>query len=135
MSELTSILELLRQEASAARAHFHTWWALRNLALPDYHSTMNNLEFVDFFHVSNAGNYKLIFIHLAKYFDPDARTSSFRHLKSLLADSDANDLLQEIEQLIKPHTTIVKKICRIRNTTISHNQRDLPREKRIRLTA
>ena len=133
MSEISEALELLRQEASAARAHFHTWWALRSLALPDFYSTMNNHEFVDFFHVSNAGNYELVFIHLAKFFDPDNRTCSYRHLKSLLKDSGQNNLLQEIETLVQPHTELVEKICRIRNTTISHNQQDLPRAKAYEL--
>lgn len=40
--------------------------ALRNLAIPKFLPTMNNLEYVDFFHASSAGHYKLFVLALSK---------------------------------------------------------------------
>ena len=68
MSEALNILADLSDEGGAARAHFHTWWALRNLALPDFYETMSDYTYVDFFHASNAGHYKLFFLALSKIF-------------------------------------------------------------------
>jgi len=84
MDEMNTLFWRAFEEASAARAHFHTWWALRNLALPEHYETMNKSEYVDFFHVANAGNFKLMFISLSKIFDRDTRVASISNLKQTL---------------------------------------------------
>lgn len=81
MSTARVITEELIEEGMAARAHFQVWWTLRNLALPQYLSTMNNLDYVDFFHASNSGHYKLFFISLSKIFDRDDRVSGVKALR------------------------------------------------------
>ena len=129
MTESRELLSILRDEAGAARAHFHTWWALRNMAIPEYFDTMNNYEFVDFFHVSNSGNYKLIFISLAKIFDRDSRTAGIVKLKNVLIDEGHQNLADEITNRLGKKEELIKKILRIRNQSISHNQSELPREK------
>ena len=84
MDDLDKVIRDLIDEGIAAKAHFQTWWALRNVALPTYYETMNHYEYVDFFHASNSGHYKLISISLSKIFDPDAKTSGIRSLKNAL---------------------------------------------------
>jgi hypothetical protein len=117
------------EEAGAARAHFHTWWALRNLALPDHLAPMNNHEYVDFFHVSNSGNYKLFFVALSKIYDRDDRTAGISKLKEELIKVDHSDVADEVTKRVGAHEQLVRKILNIRNKSISHNQADIPREK------
>ena len=84
MTGARGITEHLIEEGIAARAHFQVWWALRNLALPRLLPAMNDLNYVDFFHASNSGHYKLFFIALSKIFDRDDRVAGIRELKKAL---------------------------------------------------
>ncbi len=126
---LSKIIGDLIDEGAAARAHFQVWWTLRNLALPDYYKTMNHKEYVDFFHASNSGHYKLFFIALSKIFDPDAKTSGIRSLKIALGDAGRADLKNYVESEMANLTTLVQKVMKIRNQSVAHNQTDLPRRK------
>ena len=81
MPALNKIVTDLIEEGIASKAHFQTWWALRSLALPDYLDTMNDLEYVDFFHASNSGHYKLIFVTLSKIYDIDPKTSQVNSIE------------------------------------------------------
>ena len=133
MYDVENILDDLIQEGIAARVHYQTWWALRNLALPDYYDTMNDYRHVDFFHASNSGHYKLIFITLAKIFDPDSKAAGLRSLRIALEATGRNDLRDHIQKACAPMTDTVKKVMRVRNQTIAHNQKDLSREKAYKL--
>ena len=126
---LDKIIRDLIDEGIAARVHFQIWWALRNLALPDYYEAMNQYEYVDFFHASNSGHYKLFFIALSKIFDPDAKTSGIRSLKNALEDAGRSDLKNYIEAETANLTTLVQKVMKIRNQSVAHNQTDLSRRK------
>jgi hypothetical protein len=64
---LHKIISDLIEEGKSAKAHFQIWWTLLNLALPDYYETMNDMEYVDFFHAINSGNYKLFLYRYLKY--------------------------------------------------------------------
>ena len=129
MNDLDRVFYAIMEEGSAARAHFHTWWALRNLALPDHLSTMNNYEYVDFFHISNSGNYNLFFVSLSKIYDRDDRTAGISMLKEELRKAGRSDIADEVARRIDPHESLVRKVLNIRNKSISHNQADLPRER------
>jgi hypothetical protein len=129
MSEARNMLGDLSDEAGAARAHFHTWWALRNLALPDFYEAMNDYTYVDFFHTSNAGNYKLFFLTLSKIFDRDPRVSGISHLKEALRQEGYQQLASELEARLIPLTSSVARVMNIRSKTIVHNDRTLSREK------
>lgn len=126
---MKKIIQDLLDEGNSAKAHFETWWALRNRALPDFYSAMNKHEYVNFFHVSNTGHYKLFFISLAKIFDPDTRTSGMRRLKDELKAIDRQDLVDFIESNLAAETPLIEKITKIRSQSIAHNQADLSREK------
>ena len=128
MNEITKIITDLIDEGIAANAHFQTWWALRNLALPKYLNAMNNLEYVDFFHVSNSGHYKLIFISLSKIYDIDPRTSGIRSLKKELRKVGNIKMAEHVEKELDPCTALVTKLSNIRNQTIGHNQISLERK-------
>lgn len=129
MSEARAIIEQLIEEGIAAKAHFQTWWALRNLALPEYHPTMNDLSYVDFFQTSNSGHYKLIFISLSKIFDRDERVSGISRLKEALQNEGYAQLARDVETKISPLDGLVRRVLNIRNKTIAHNEHQLPRQK------
>lgn len=133
MSSATSITLGLIEEGIAARAHFQVWWTLRNLALPKYLSTMNNLDYVDFFHASNAGHYKLFLLALAKIFDRDDRVAGLRELRKALRVEGRADLARCIAKQLKPIEPMVKSIMQIRNRSLVHNEHSLSRKQVYRL--
>jgi len=129
MSEVHKVLDALMEEGGAARVHFYTWWALRNVALPEFYDAMNNLAHVDFFHASNSGHYKLFFLSLSKIFDRDSRVSGISRLKDALRDEGHPQLADELQAKLIPMESAVTRVMSIRNKTIVHNERALPREK------
>jgi hypothetical protein len=129
MSEVHRILDDLMEEGGAARAHFHTWWALRNVAIPEFYETMNDLSHVDFFHASNSAHYKLFFLALSKVFDRDSRASGISHLREALRLDGYLQLADELEAKLVPLGSVVSRVMGIRNKTIVHNERTLSREK------
>lgn len=135
MNDLDRILWSLMEEATAARAHFHTWWALRNLALPEYLETMNNHEYVDFFHVSNSGHYKLFFVALSKIYDRDSRASGVSKLKDELEQAGWSVVAREVGSRLAAVLPLVRKVLGIRNKTIGHNETGIPRERVYKINA
>lgn len=129
MSDARAIIEVLIEEGIAARAHFQVWLALRNLAIPRFLPTMNNLEYVDFFHASNAGHYKLFLLALSKIFDRDTRVSGLRELRRALNDEGRNDLAKYIGKQLNPLRKHITAIMGIRSQSLVHNERALPRTK------
>lgn len=127
MSDARDITEHLIEEGIAARAHFEVWWALRNLALPRLLPAMNDLRYVDFFHASNSGHYKLFFIALSKIFDRDDRVAGISELKKAFRAEGRADLALYIVRELKPVQQLVVRIMRIRNKSIAHTERALPR--------
>ena len=53
---------------------------------------MNELSYVEFFHASNSGHYKLFFISLAKVFDRDNRVAGIKELRKALRAEGRADL-------------------------------------------
>lgn len=129
MSEARTITEVLIEEGIAARAHFQVWWALRNLAIPRFLKTMNNYEYVDFFHASNAGHYKLFILALSKIFDRDSRVAGLRELRRALKEEGRNDLALYIGKQINPLRSRITAIMGIRSQSLVHNERTLPTTK------
>lgn len=129
MSDARAIIEKLNEEGLAARAHFQIWWALRNLALPDFYDAMNDYSYVNFFHASNAGHYKLFFLALSKIFDRDARASGISNLREALRSEGHNSIADQLEKRLSPLTAVVARLMAIRNQTIVHNDRSLSPEK------
>lgn len=126
---LHKIISDLIEEGKSAKAHFQIWWTLLNLALPEYYDAMNDKEYVDFFHATNSGNYKLFYISLSKIYDPDANTSGMRSLKTALEKNGRTDLKQYVESETANLTELVQKVMKIRNQAVGHNQKDLSRKK------
>jgi len=129
MSTAHAITLLLIEEGSAARAHFQVWWALRNLAIPKYLCAMNDASYIDFFHASNSGHYKLFFLALSKIFDRDTRVAGISELKTALRSEGHTRIALRIAKELKPIEPFVKKLMSIRNQTIVHNEHSSLRSK------
>jgi hypothetical protein len=127
MSDARKITGVLIEEGSAARGHFQVWWALRNLAIPKYLPTMD--DHADFFLASSAAHFKSFFVALSKIFDRDTRVSGVSHLKEALREEGHSKVAETFENTIAPLATLVQRIMNIRNKTIAHNERALPRDK------
>ena len=127
MSEARDIVEHLIEEGTAARAHFQVWWVLRNVAVPRLLSAMDHPAYVDFFHASNSGHYKLFFIALSKIFDRDDRVAGISELKKALRAEGRTDLALYIASELKPIEQLVVRIMRIRDKSIAHTERRIPR--------
>jgi len=127
MSDARAIVVLLMEEGSAARAHFQIWWTSRNLAIPKYLPTMDDHS--DFFLASNAAHFKSFFLALSKIFDRDKRAAGVSHLKEALRNEGRSKVADEFEKTIEPLAILVQRVMNIRNRTIAHNERELPRDK------
>jgi hypothetical protein len=127
MSDARVIVVLLMEEGSAARGHFQIWWALRNLAIPKYLPTMD--DHADFFLASSAAHFKSFFLALSKILDRDTRASGVSHLKEALRKEGHSKVAENFENTIEPLATLVQRVMSIRNRTIAHIERELPRDK------
>ena len=126
------LFQRIQDEAKRSRMYFHTWWGLVNRALPEYHSTINDWAYVDFFHAANSGFLDLVFVSLSKLFD---RTNSkhpevlgFKKFRKALNEHGFTEEAQLIEQRLKPREDVIKRIRGIRNKAIGHNEAALTRE-------
>ena len=129
MTTALKMLDHLIDEANAARAHFQVWWALRNLALPDFYDTMNDSGYVRFFHASSSGHYKLIFVALGKIYDSDTRSAGIMELKSALRAEERDDVAAKLESDLALMTPHVQRVLGIRNHTLLHNEHAIERAK------
>lgn len=129
MTSALKILDHLIEEANAARAYFQVWWALRNLALPEFYDTMNDSKLVQFFHASNSGHYKLIFVALSKIYDSDTRSAGIAELKNTLRAEGRDDVADKLEADLAAVTSHVQRILGIRNRTVLHNEHSIDRAK------
>lgn len=124
MEEVSALLRRLADTANAAQAHYQIWFALRGhgKALPRYYQDMNDFRYVDFFHASNAGHYKLMFLELGCLFDSDSRAASFRNLKNTLAAKGHNELVARIDDILQPFSDLVSNALTIRSRLIAHRE-------------
>ena len=129
MTSATTITHKLIDEGINARAHFQVWWALRNLALPKYHSTMSDFKHVDFFHAANSGHSVLYMLALAKMFDRDPRVAGIRELKRALRAEGKAKVANQIASELKPFESQICKVLNIRNRTVVHNDHAITSEK------
>lgn len=133
MASSVDIIHTLIEEGNVAKAHSQIWWALRNRALPDFYHVMNNEGVRLFFHASNAGHYKLMFVALGKIFDSDSRASGVRALKETLRSEGKVSVANQIEADLAPISGLVEKVLLLRNRTVVHNEQDLPRDQAYQL--
>lgn len=129
MTTASKILDHLIDEANSARAHFQVWWALRNLALPDFYDTMNDSGYVQFFRASNSGHYKLIFVALGKIYDSDTRSAGIAELKSALRAEGRDVVADKLESDLASMRLHVERVLGIRNRAVLHNEHAIERAK------
>jgi hypothetical protein len=128
MDKLKNILMKTAKNVVSAQSAYQIWLFLKGEggALPDYHLTMNDLNYVDFFHVTSEGMFKLIFVELGCLFDKESenRASSMYQLKKSLVDLGRSDLKDKIESELKKYSNLVKAIKTARSQLIAHNELD-----------
>ena len=120
--KLPEALQRVQEDASAARAYFHTWKAL-DMARGDAGllAAMNDHRHVDFFITTMDGCFRLAFLSLRKMFDRNGRTVSLGLMSRKLGEDDHADLAQEIEDLLANHGDTIGKIKLVTNKTVAHN--------------
>lgn len=124
MDDLRTLLTRMADSANAARAHFQIWFTLRGVgkALPEYYQDMNDYRYVDFFHASNAGHYKLLFIELGCLFDTDSRSASMRNLKQTLTDRKRADIVSRVDVALQEYKDLVSGVLTVRSKLIAHKE-------------
>ncbi len=124
MKDIDELLRRIADSVNAAQAHYQTWFTLRGhgTALPDYYEVMDDSRYVDFFHASNSGHYKLMYIELGCIFDSDTRAASIRNLKEKLNALGRDDLVNKINVELKPYIKLVSNIIAIRAKLIAHKE-------------
>ncbi|MGF6575180.1 hypothetical protein ABH945_007309 [Paraburkholderia sp. GAS333] len=126
MTELRELLCRMGDSVNAARAHYQIWFTLRGegKALHEYYPDMGDYRYVDFFHASNAGHYKLMFIELGCLFDADSRASSMRNLKRVLVAAGHQDIADKIDYALSGYSELVSGVLTIRSKLIAHKDVD-----------
>ena len=122
--EIGQAFSRLGNEANKAGAYFHSWRALNNgSAHSKYQETMSNTAYVDFFHVCNSGFHSLFFVSLAKLLDRRGSALGLARFRDTLKrHSDFVHEAQIVEALLISNASVAKKVQRIRNQAIAHNQ-------------
>ncbi len=107
-------------EACDARANFRIWRTL-DMSKGDGKrlNAMNDTSYVDFFHVTIWGTQTLAFLSLGKLFDQSKKALKMHDLARDLGD---NQLGKDLDGLHKTHGKVIRKIKRIRNESVAHNQ-------------
>ena len=126
------LFQRIQEEAKRSRMYFHTWWGLVNRALPEYHSTINDWAYVDFFHAANSGFLDLVFVSLSKLFDrtnpKHPEVLGFKKFQEALNEHGFTEEAQLVKQRLEPREDVIKRIHGIRNKAIGHNEAALTRE-------
>lgn len=124
LDEFWHLLRRVAESVTAAQANYQVWFTLKGegKALPEYYNDMNDGAYVDFFHVINAGTYKLMFIELGCLFDTDDRSSSIRNLKKSLREIGRDDLATKLELGLKDFSHLVSNILTIRSKLMAHKE-------------
>ena len=124
MDEIRKLLKRIADSVNAAQAHYQIWFTLRGKgkALPEYYDDMDDYRYVDFFHASNTGHYKLMIIELGCLFDSDIRSASMRNLKTKLDDAGQDELVSKIDIALKDYKRLVSNILTIRSKLIAHKE-------------
>ena len=106
---ISSVLQVVQDDADAARAHFHTWWTLRNIGSPEFSDVMSDDRYSEFFSVSSSGHYKLIFTSLARLFDRYSTVAGLEQLQRLLLDADRRDLALRLTSALDGKDDLVRR--------------------------
>lgn len=120
--ELRDCFDKVVSSYTGAIAAYQIWFTLRgkDKAIETYLDDMNDRNYVDFFHATNSGNYKLIFIETASLFDPDDRAASIRTLKSFLNRENLSSYSSKMDQKLGKYGKLVSNILTVRSKIIAH---------------
>lgn len=117
--------ELLRMMSVAcdARANFRVWRTL-DLSKGDRNrrNSMNDLTYVDFFHVTAWATQALAFLSLGKIFD---RSKDALKLRDIVRSLEDQELGRNLEELYHDHGGVIRKVKRIRDKSVAHNDKNM----------
>ena len=82
---------------------------------------MSNCEYVDFFHVSLAGNLRLMILSLSSLFDKNRKALSLYVVGKTLKNNGHVEVAIKIDQLYRTHKDTIDGMRHIRNNSIVHN--------------
>lgn len=124
MNQINVSLDRIADSLNAASAAYQIWFTLRGTgkALPDFLDDMNDYRYVDFFHASNSGHYKLMFIEIACLFDSNEGTDSIRNLKTMLESSGHESVATKISNELGKFSDLVSNMKTIRSRLIAHKE-------------
>ena len=74
---------------------------------------MNDYEYVDFFHVSLAGSFRLIFLSLSSLFDKNSKALSLRVVGETLKNNGYVEVANKIIRLYRIHKDTIEGIRHI----------------------
>lgn len=122
--ELKDCFKKVVSSYTGALSSYQIWFTLRGegKALDTNFEDMNDHSYVDFFHATNFGNYKLMFIETASLFDSDNRAASISSLKFLLNSENLPRYSNLIEVELKKYRKLVTNIKTIRSRIIAHKE-------------
>lgn len=120
--ELKECFDKVVNSYTGAVAAYQIWFTLRGAgkAIDTYLDDMNDYNHVDFFHATNSGNYKLMFIKTASLFDPDDRAASIRSLKTLLNNENLSQFSDLLDAKLAKYGKLVSNILTVRSKIIAH---------------
>lgn len=123
-SQLRDCFNNVRDSQVAALAHYQIWFTLRGAgkAIDTHLDDMNDHRYVDFFHASNSGNYKLMFIETAALFDSDTNTNNIRTLKDHMHNNGLSVLADKFSDQLNVYSSLVSNIKAIRGKIIAHKE-------------
>lgn len=116
------IINDLKISIDEAVRHREIWWELgcaqnRSKFINEFKSK----RFNHFLHASYEAHAITMYLALGRVFDTDTRTSSFKTLKESLRSLGHIELVETIENQLKPYSELVKKVLDIRSKTVAHS--------------
>lgn len=122
MSDISKTISDIEDSLRKAYAHFEVWWALDHTGIINHLSAMNDLDYVDFFHITITSHYQCVFISLSKIFDRADDLSGIRKLKTLLDANGNNELSSLLDGVLKKHIPVIAAVKGIRDQSIAHKK-------------
>ena len=123
---VSSAFHRVEEDAMKAVAHFHTWWASRNLDDPEHAAIVTNARLVDFFNVCRPGFLALTFVSLGKLFD--RRGLGLSKLGDVLDKHSFTRESNTVRSIERANQGLVQRVREIRNKSVSHNQPGMSRD-------
>lgn len=121
-NKILKIIHDLKISIDEAVRHREIWWELgcaQNRS--KFSNEFTSKRFNHFLHASYEAHAIAMYLALGRTFDSDRRASSFKNLKDELRLFGHIELVEMIENQLKPYSQLVKKVLDIRSKTVAHS--------------